>query len=140
MKRLHVHVRVADLERSVQFYVTLFGAEPTVLKDDYAKWLLDDPRVNFAVSARGGAAGISHLGIEVEGRGELARMADALETAGREVARQSAAACCYAVSDKAWVRDPEGVPWETFASFGAIEEFGRDGEPAPANATLGGCC
>ena len=116
MKRLHVHIIVRDLDDSIHFYKTLFDAEPSVLKDDYAKWMLDDPRVNFAISARGGVAGINHLGVQVEAD-ELAALTGRLQSAGRAVAEQSDAACCYAKSDKTWIEDPQGVRWEAFRAM-----------------------
>ena len=111
MKRLHVHVSVDDLAQSIRFYSTLFAAEPTVLKDDYAKWMLEDPRVNFAISKREGrTAGISHLGIQAEDEGELAEVYDRLALAERPTVEEKAATCCYAKSDKQWIADPQGVP------------------------------
>src|SRR4030095_12898853 len=106
MKRLHVHVGVDDLAKSIQFYSTLFAAKPTVAKSDYAKWMLDDPRVNFAISQRGGAAGLAHLGIQVDRRDELDVLHAQLEAAGETIADKGAATCCYAKSEKGWVRDP----------------------------------
>ncbi len=129
MKRLHVHVVVRDLDESVRFYTTLFAAEPTVVKDDYAKWMLDDPRVNFAISNRGDRPGVDHLGIQVEDDDALSRLGQRLRDAGRAVHEQKAARCCYVQGDKVWVRDPQGVAWETFATFGTIDVFGDD--PAP---------
>jgi catechol 2,3-dioxygenase-like lactoylglutathione lyase family enzyme len=136
MKRLHVHIAVDDLERSIGFYATLFGAPPAVLKDDYAKWMLDDPRVNFAISNRGHVAGLDHLGIQVESAGELADLAGRLKAAGETTRDQTAATCCYTNSDKAWVDDPSGVSWETFFTFGEATVFGEDAPPA---ATVEGC-
>ena len=130
MKRLHVHVVVQDLGESVRFYSTLFAAEPTVIKDDYAKWMLEDPRVNFAISNRGGRPGVDHLGIQVEDDGALSRLEARLRDAGRTVHEQKAARCCYARGDKVWVTDPQGVAWETFATFGEINVFGEDSAPA----------
>jgi catechol 2,3-dioxygenase-like lactoylglutathione lyase family enzyme len=126
MQRLHVHVAVSDLEKSIAFYSTLFGAEPSVLKPDYAKWMLDDPRVNFAVSRRGAAAGVDHLGIQVESDNDLEAVARRLSAAGERVAEQRQAACCYARSNKAWARDPDGVSWETFHTTGAVTTYGED--------------
>jgi catechol 2,3-dioxygenase-like lactoylglutathione lyase family enzyme len=140
MKRLHVHVAVDDLARSVGFYSTLFGAEPSVLKDDYAKWRLDDPRVNFAISNRSAAAGVDHLGIEVESADELAELAGRLEAAGEVTRDQEAASCCYARSDKAWVNDPTGLRWETFFTFGEATTYGEDEPPAPAAAAPARAC
>ncbi len=130
MKRLHVHVVVQDLGESVRFYSTLFAAEPTVIKDDYAKWMLEDPRVNFAISNRGGRPGVDRLGIQVEDDGALSRLDARLRDAGRTVHEQKAARCCYARGDKVWVTDPQGVAWETFATFGEINVFGEDSAPA----------
>src|SRR6185503_16169078 len=99
---------------------------PTVVKSDYAKWMLDDPRVNFAISTRTGDSGVDHLGIQVDSREELATIAGRLATAGETLAEQTATTCCYAQSDKAWVKDPEGISWETFYTFGAATEYGED--------------
>src|ERR1700735_4176159 len=126
MKRLHIHVAVEDLTRSIGFYSTLFGAEPTVRQHDYAKWMLDDPRVNFAISDRAHAAGVDHLGIQVETRDELAELAGRLKAAGADTLDQTDAACCYAKSDKSWVEDPSGISWETFFTFGAAKVYGED--------------
>lgn len=131
MKRLHLHVAVDDLAKSIRFYATLFAAEPSVVKDDYAKWMLDDPRVNFAISKRGGPAGLDHLGIQVESTAELAGLAGRLKAAGEVTRDQTAATCCYARSDKAWVNDPSGLSWETFYTFGDAPVFGEDGAPSP---------
>lgn len=126
MKRLHVHVAVDDLADSIGFYATMFGAEPTVRKHDYAKWMLDDPRVNFAISQRGRAAGLDHLGIQVDDAGELAEVAGRLTKAGKKIVEQTATTCCYARSDKAWITDPTGIAWETFHSFGDSTVYGED--------------
>ncbi len=126
MKRLHVHLAVSDLDQSARFYATLFGAAPTVRKHDYAKWMLEDPRVNFAISQRGRAPGLDHLGIQVEAEAELAGVADRLDQAGRSVFRQIATTCCYARSDKAWVDDPQGIAWETFRTHGDSTVYGED--------------
>jgi catechol 2,3-dioxygenase-like lactoylglutathione lyase family enzyme len=124
MKRLHVHVAVDDLAASIRFYRTLFAKEPTVTKDDYAKWMLDDPRVNFAISRRGASSGIRHLGIQVEDRAELADMRARLERAGQPVLDETETTCCYAKSDKAWIEDPQGVQWETFLTTGESTTYG----------------
>lgn len=139
MKRLHVHVGVENLERSIGFYSTLFGAEPTVVKGDYAKWMLEDPRVNFAISGRGRAAGVDHLGIQVDSGEELAELAGRLKAAGETTRDQEAATCCYARSDKAWVNDPSGLRWETFHTFGEAVTYGED-EPETAVAPAAACC
>jgi catechol 2,3-dioxygenase-like lactoylglutathione lyase family enzyme len=119
MKRLHVHVAVDDLAQSTRFYSALFAAEPTVVKEDYVKWMLEDPRVNFAISTRPGrASGISHLGIQVENETELAEVYDRLSRAERPIVEAKGATCCYARSDKQWIADPQGVPWEAFFTYG----------------------
>jgi catechol-2,3-dioxygenase len=130
MKRLHVHVSVDDLAQSTRFYSTLFAAEPTVVKDDYVKWMLDDPRVNFAISTRatnrpGSVAGISHLGIQAEDETELAEVYDRLAQAERPIVEAKATTCCYAKSDKQWIADPQGVPWETFFTYGESTVYGE---------------
>lgn len=124
MKRLHVHVAVDDLDRSVGFYSTLFAAAPTVLKPDYAKWMLDDPTVNFAISARGGTAGVEHLGIQVEDSTELAEVYARLDQADAPVVEEGATTCCYAKSEKSWITDPQGVVWETFLTQGESTTYG----------------
>lgn len=124
MKRLHVHVAVADLQQSVRFYSTLFASEPTVLKDDYAKWMLEDPRVNFAISARGAEAGIEHLGIQVEDEAELAEVHARLQQAEGPVLEEGATTCCYAQSTKSWISDPTGIAWETFLTTGEHTTYG----------------
>ena len=137
MKRFHVHLNVTDLAASVRFYSTLFGADPTVHKPDYAKWLLDDPRVNFAISALGRSAGVDHLGIQAESAEELAALGRRLDAAGGAVLPESATVCCYAKSDKAWTEDPQGTRWETFHTFGeATTYYAADA----ACATDGAAC
>ena len=126
MKRLHVHVSVDDLAQSIRFYSTLFAAEPTVVKEDYAKWMLDDPLVNFAISklcAR--RAGISHLGIQAEDETELAEVYDRLARAERPIVEAKATTCCYAKSDKQWIADPQDMPWEAFYTYGEAEVYGE---------------
>jgi len=146
MKRLHVHVAVDNLEKSIAFYSALFAARPSVTKPDYAKWMLDDPRVNFAISARGGRAdGIDHLGIQVETDGELRELADRLKAAGETTRDEDAAMCCYARSNKAWVNDPSGIRWETFFTFGEATTYGEDEpqaarQPQSACGAKSGCC
>src|SRR5438477_11623558 len=126
MKRLHVHVSVDDLAQSTRFYSTLFAAEPTVVKDDYVKWMLDDPRVNFAISTRAGrASGISHLGIQADDETELAEVYDRLSRAERPIVEAKAATCCYAKSDKQWIADPQGVPWEASFTYGESTVYGQ---------------
>jgi catechol 2,3-dioxygenase-like lactoylglutathione lyase family enzyme len=144
MKRLHLHVSVPDLAQSIQFYETLFGARPTVVKDDYAKWMLDDPRVNFAISQRGREAGVDHVGIQVDSAAELGELAGRLKAAGATTIDEQAATCCYAKSDKSWVSDPAGVRWETFFTFGEATTYGEsaalaelEAQPKPASACCG---
>ena len=138
MKRLHVHLAVDDLDRNIAFYSALFQAAPTIRHTDYAKWLLDDPRVNFAISARGRAPGLDHLGIQVESDEELAGVEAALASAELPVAAQQQAACCYAKSDKYWTVDPQGIAWEAFHSLSAIPLFGNDG--VIRVAPVSNCC
>jgi hypothetical protein len=140
MKRLHVHVSVDDIARSVRFYSTLFAARPTVVKPDYAKWMLEDPRVNFAISARGRATtGLNHLGIQVEDQAELAEVSGRLKNAETPVLEQGATTCCYAKSEKSWVVDPSGLSWETFLTHGESTVYGEDTDSA-ANAAASACC
>jgi catechol 2,3-dioxygenase-like lactoylglutathione lyase family enzyme len=139
MKRMHVHVAVDDLATSIRFYATLFGVPPTVVKDDYAKWMLDDPRVNFAISDRIKVPGVDHLGIQVESGEELTELAGRLKAAGEATRDQEATTCCYARSDKAWVDDPSGLRWETFHTFGEAVVYGED-ESRPRESTKSACC
>ena len=143
MKRLHVHVGVENLEQSIRFYSTLFAAEPTVTKSDYAKWMLDDPRVNFAISAGNHAArGIEHLGIQVESAEELTEVYDRLKAADRPILEEGATTCCYANSEKSWISDPQGVVWEAFFTNGEATVYG-DSPPLTAlsaNAAEASCC
>ena len=125
MKRLHVHVGVEDLAQSIRFYSTLFATEPTVVKEDYAKWMLEDPRVNFAISTVSGHIGVSHLGIQAEDETELADVYDRLSRAERPIVEAKATTCCYARSDKQWIADPQGVPWETFLTYGEATIYGE---------------
>lgn len=138
MKRLHVHVAVEDLGQSIQFYSTLFAAEPSVLKGDYAKWMLDDPRVNFAISPRTAATGIDHLGIQVETPEELREVYSRLRQAGRPALEEGATVCCYHQSEKSWISDPQGVAWETFLSHGESTVYGDN--PALGSISAGACC
>ncbi|HEX8654583.1 MAG TPA: ArsI/CadI family heavy metal resistance metalloenzyme [Allosphingosinicella sp.] len=133
MKRLHVHVGVEDLDRSIGFYSTLFGAAPTVLERDYAKWMLDDPRVNFAISTGAHAArGVEHLGIQVESEAELSEVYARLAAADRPLLEEGKTTCCYAESEKSWIADPDGVVWETFHTTGEATVYGA----SPALETL----
>ena len=146
MKRLHVHVAVDNLNQSIGFYSTLFAAKPSVLKDDYAKWMLDDPKVNFAISQRSGVSqGVDHLGIQVETDGELRELAGRLKDAGEQTRDQEATTCCYALSNKAWANDPNGIRWETFFTFGEATTYGEDEKPveeprASSCSAKTGCC
>ena len=134
MKRLHVHVGVNDLDQSKRFYSTLFAAEPNVVKSDYAKWMLDDPRVNFAISAGNYARnGIEHLGIQAESIDELSDVYGRLKAADRPVLEEGSTTCCYAKSEKSWIADPDGVVWEAFLTNGEATVYGD----SPALATLG---
>lgn len=149
MKRFHVHVAVTDIAQSIGFYKVMFGAEPTVIKEDYAKWMLDDPRVNFSISSRGRNPGLDHLGLQVENEGDLMAMSQRLQAAGEAVLEQGATTCCYAESSKAWTVDPAGIPWETFLTTGESTTYGGAsascGTPDLANgrkviAIKGSCC
>jgi catechol 2,3-dioxygenase-like lactoylglutathione lyase family enzyme len=126
MKRLHVHVSVKDLDASIRFYSQLFAADPVVCKPDYAKWMLEDPRVNFAISQRDGKAGVQHLGIQVGDRQELEEVYERLRRAERPVIEEGATTCCYAHSEKSWIDDPQGVQWETFLTTGQSTVYGTD--------------
>jgi len=128
MKRMHVHVSVGDLSNAIGFYSALFAAEPAVVKPDYAKWMLDDPRVNFAISTRGRQPGLDHLGIQVESKDELDDVYARLRRAGGQVIEQGQTTCCYAKSEKAWIDDPAGIAWETFFTTGESTHYG-DGSP-----------
>jgi catechol 2,3-dioxygenase-like lactoylglutathione lyase family enzyme len=154
MKRLHVHVAVEDLPQSIGFYSALFAEQPAVVKADYAKWMLDDPRVNFAISTRGRQPGLDHLGIQVENSDELREVYARLHEAGGNVTEQGQTACCYAKSEKAWIDDPAGIAWETFLTTGENITYGdgsgeRDARVAhemkaasrvPQAATVTACC
>jgi predicted enzyme related to lactoylglutathione lyase len=124
MKRMHVHVAVEDLPRSIGFYSALFAAQPAIVKPDYAKWMLDDPRVNFAISTRGRQSGLDHLGIQVEDADELHQVYARLREAGGDIVEQGQTACCYAKSEKSWIDDPAGIAWETFLTTGESTDYG----------------
>lgn len=123
MKRIHLHVAVEDLSKSILFYNTLFGAAPTVAQPDYAKWMLDDPLVNFAISQRGAKVGLDHIGIQVESDAELADIKTRLEAADMQLMTQTGTTCCYAKSDKHWVQDPSGLAWETYHTLASVPTF-----------------
>jgi len=139
MKRFHVHVSVDDLAASIRFYTSIFGVGPAVEKSDYAKWMLEDPRINFAISNRGGKAGVNHLGLQVDSADELAALRAQVARADIAADDEPAAQCCYAVSDKYWIEDPQGVAWETFHTLGDIPVFGNDATPR-AEAAPAACC
>jgi predicted enzyme related to lactoylglutathione lyase len=124
MKRMHVHVSVEELSPAISFYSALFAASPTVVKPDYAKWMLDDPRVNFAISTRGRQAGLNHLGIQVEDQDELRDVYSRLQKAGGEITEEGHTTCCYAKSEKAWIDDPAGISWEAFLTSGESTDYG----------------
>lgn len=140
MKRFHIHVAVSDLEKSVRFYSAIFGSTPTVLKSDYAKWMLEDPRINFAISERTSRAGLDHLGMQAESAAELEEIHARLRQADGEIAQEKDAHCCYARSDKYWVRDPSGIAWESFHSLATIPIYGADPVDSPVDARANGCC
>ena len=139
MKRLHLHISVPDIDQAVGFYNALFGASPVVVKHDYAKWMLEDPRVNLAISSRARAAGVDHVGIQVDSAEELSVLAARLKTAGNTTFDQAATTCCYAKSDKSWVTDTAGVRWETFYTMGEATTYGED-EEIPAATPKAACC
>jgi catechol 2,3-dioxygenase-like lactoylglutathione lyase family enzyme len=141
MKRLHVHVSVRDLQASIRFYAQVFAAEPSVRKPDYAKWMLEDPRVNFAISQRDGKPGVQHLGIQVENRTELEEVYHRLQRADAPVLAEGATTCCYAHSEKSWIDDPQGVQWETFLSTGESTLYGTDLiRPKAESLAVASCC
>jgi catechol 2,3-dioxygenase-like lactoylglutathione lyase family enzyme len=142
MKRFHVHMAVEDIERNVRFYSTVFGAAPTVSKPDYAKWMIEDPRVNFAISKQGAKSGLDHVGIQTEDEVELEDVHARLARADQNLVRQEQTSCCYAKSNKYWVQDPQGVAWEAFHTLGEVPVFG-DGSLAAQSEKLGikaACC
>ena len=147
MNRLHVHIAVENLEQNIRFYSALFGNAPSVTKQDYAKWDLDEPAVNFAISSRGRNTGLDHVGIQTGSDEELAVIRERLEQAGIAGEKQADAACCYARSDKYWTQDPQGIAWETFHTLDSIQAFNEgQGEPADGNCCItpklaaSGCC
>jgi catechol 2,3-dioxygenase-like lactoylglutathione lyase family enzyme len=131
MKRMHVHVAVDDLQRSIGFYSALFATQPVVVKADYAKWMLDDPRVNFAISTRGKQPGLDHLGIQVESKDELSDVYARLRQAGGTIVEQGHTTCCYAQSEKSGIDDPAGISWETFFTTGESTDYGVSVENDP---------
>lgn len=139
MKRFHVHLSVTNLAESIGFYSALFGIEPNVTKPDYAKWMLDDPRINFAISERGANVGLDHLGIQVDSEDELEALNQQFTKAGLPVEEQKSAACCYSESNKYWTIDPQGIAWESFHSLTSIPLFGDD-TPVPVKNAEAICC
>ena len=136
MKRLHVHMGVKNLDEGIRFYSSMFGAEPTKIKDDYAKWMLDDPQLNFAISTMSGNEGIDHLGIQVDDESELDELRNRIASSGGTAYDEGTAECCYALSDKSWVRDPSGVAWEAYRTMADI----RTMKPRVKITDQGSCC
>jgi Glyoxalase/Bleomycin resistance protein/Dioxygenase superfamily len=140
MKRMHVHVSVENIGQSVGFYSALFAAKPVVVKHDYAKWMLDDPRVNFAISTRGQQPGLDHLGIQVESSSELQEVYRRLREAGGSILEQGQTTCCYAKSEKSWIDDPAGISWETFHTSGEATDYGLSVKEGAQIAHETSCC
>ncbi|MGY4827091.1 ArsI/CadI family heavy metal resistance metalloenzyme [Sphaerotilaceae bacterium SBD11-9] len=138
MKRFHVHAHVEDLQASIAFYSRMFGAEPTRVESDYAKWMLDDPRINFAISTRGGAAGVDHLGFQTDTAEELVELKERAEAAGMTLRDVGETSCCYARSDKHWVTDPQGIAWEHFHTLENIPVFSEASQSDASDASA--CC
>ena len=129
MKRMHIHVGVESLDQSIKFYSALFGEQPVKAKTDYAKWMLDDPRINFAISTRSGTAGVDHLGLQVDQEGELQELRERLKSADISVFDQGETVCCYARSDKSWVEDPSGIAWEAYKTMEDVQLFSASASP-----------
>ena len=140
MKRFHVHVAVHDLEQSIRFYSALFGVEPSVKKPDYAKWMLEDPRINFAISNGHQREGVDHLGLQAEDGAELEEIGSRLAQADVATTAQKNASCCYAKSDKYWTVDPQGVAWESFHTLDSVPVYGEDSRRAADPAAKSACC
>jgi len=140
MKRFHVHVAVQDLEQSIRFYSALFGAEPAVKKLDYAKWILEDPRINFAISNRRDTTGVDHLGLQAENGAELEEIGTRLAQADVSITAQKGANCCYAKSDKYWTVDPQGIAWESFHTLEGVPLYGADTRATAEKAPAAACC
>jgi len=140
---MHIHVAVANLDQAIGFYSALFATQPAVMKADYAKWMLDDPRVNFAISMRGRAPGLDHLGIQVENTDELQEVYARLRQAGGEIIEQGQTTCCYAKSEKSWTDDPAGIAWETFHTTGESTVYGDgtgENQARSAHEKQSACC
>ena len=140
MKRFHIHTHVHDLQASIAFYSKLFAAPPTRVESDYAKWMIEDPRVNFAISTRGSKPGIDHLGLQTDTEEELAEMKARAEAADMTLLDQGATTCCYARSDKHWITDPQGIAWEHFHTLGDIPVFSEAAPAAAETAQAPACC
>jgi predicted enzyme related to lactoylglutathione lyase len=140
MKRMHVHVSVESIDKAVAFYSALFAARPSVVKPDYAKWMLDDPRVNFAISTQGREPGLDHLGIQVESRDELEEVYGRLHKAGENIFEEGQTTCCYAKSEKSWIDDPAGISWEAFFTAGESTDYGHRVERGARVAQVKPCC
>jgi catechol 2,3-dioxygenase-like lactoylglutathione lyase family enzyme len=141
MNRLHVHLKVSDLDKSIGFYSALFGRTPDKREADYAKWMLEDPRANIAISSRGAATGVDHVGLQVETHDELEAIATRLKDAGIGALDEPNATCCYARSDKYWALSPDGAKWELYRTFGDSPTFGASPAPAAlAEAAAPACC
>lgn len=138
MKRFHVHAHVDDLKASVAFYSKLFAAEPARLESDYAKWMIEDPRINFAISTRGGKPGVDHLGFQTDSDQELAELKERAQAADMAVLDEGVTSCCYARSDKHWVTDPQGIAWEHFRTLDSIPTFSQGSTGVPQEAAA--CC
>ncbi|MFM1897037.1 MAG: hypothetical protein RLZZ385_2111 [Pseudomonadota bacterium] len=145
MKRMHIHVGVASIDEAVRFYSALFGVAPVKTKTDYAKWMLDDPRINFAISTRA-SLGVDHLGLQVDEEVELEELRNRLQQAETAVFHEGETVCCYARSDKSWVKDPAGVPWEAYRTLEDVQLFAADAQPGktaccqPEPKAASGCC
>lgn len=140
MNRLHIHVGVASLKDAIPFYSQLFATEPAKVKDDYAKWMLDDPALNFAISEKPGAVGVDHLGIQVDSEEGLAQIRERISKADAQVFDEGETQCCYAFSDKTWVRDPGGIAWEAFRTMGDATEYANRGANKEAALDASACC
>ncbi len=146
MKRFHVHVGVKNLSQAIEFYSAVFGEKPTKVKDDYAKWMLDDPRINFAISTRANDVGLDHLGIQVDEDAELKELTERLKKADLGVYDEGTTTCCYAESNKTWIKDPAGIAWETYQTMADVEIFKetRNTNPSaccpPKQPTTKSCC
>jgi len=138
MKRMHIHISVDDLDKNIGFYSSLFGVKPTIQHEDYAKWRLEDPMVNFAISDRGRDNGVNHLGLEVESESELEEISTRLNDNKIENLKEKGAHCCYAESDKYWTLDPQGIPWENFHTLSDIPMYGSDAQKNPSAES--NCC